>query len=304
MPLCFIGDEMKGKFIKIFSVALLSFLILAPLFVSAEVNPAEPTAKLYLSEPKLQERSGKSYITVDVLIDDNTADLFVVSYRVMSKDKLVPVNFDNGSFSETVVNAFGDEKLTLNATDTLNPSAITSKNLTGIHVLQDSASGTKGISTKSGVLGTAWFEAPAEDGIYTFVIENLGCNNVYSEGGKLNVGTYKVDLGKDVSFVVGEAKQSTQMTEICDEHNFTVEVEDGKKCDSCDTVRRDDGSIRYPAITVTDGNTSQGNTQQSEKADNDTENEALFKYILPLLIAVVVASAIVVAVILINRRKK
>lgn len=298
-------NRMKTNFLKIFSLLLILVLTVFSFNVSAQVDPKEPTAKLYLGEPVLKEKNGKSYVTIDVLIDDNTADLFVVSYRVISKDKLTPVNFDNGSFSEAISNDFGEEKLTLSATDTINPSSITSKKLTGIQVLQDSSSGLKGISAKSGVLGTAWFEAPAKDGTYTFALENLGCNNVYSDDtGKLNVGTYKVSLGSEVQFIVGEGTPSSQLTQICDEHKFTIEVDGGKKCEDCDTVKRNDGSIRYPVITVTDDTSSEGGTSQNAQPQEDKNSKALGDYVLPLLSALVITAIIIVSVIVIIKRKK
>ena len=288
---------MKTNFLKIFSLLLILVLTVFSLNVSAQVNPKEPTARLYLGEPVLMEKDGKNYVTVDVLIADNTADLFVVSYRVISKDKLTPVNFEKGNF--------GDKNLTLNATDTINPSSVTSKNLTGIQVLQDSSSGLKGISAKSGVLGTAWFEAPTKDGTYTFVLENLGCNNVYTdETGKMNVGTYNISLDSEVQFTVGKGDEATLLPQICEQHNFTVEVEEGKKCEDCDTIKHNDGSIRYPAVAITDGASSEGSTSQNTEPQGDKNSKALSDYVIPLLSAVVITAVIIVAVVIFIKRKK
>lgn len=292
---------MKTNFLKIFSLLLILVLTVFSFNVSAQVDPKEPTAKLYLGEPIIKEKDGKSYVTVDVLIADNTADLFVISYSVISKEKLTPVNYDNGSFEQTI----GKDKRTLSATKTINPYSLTSKNLTGIQVLQDSSSGTRGISTKSGVLGTAWFEAPAQDGTYTFILENLGCNNVYSDDtGKMNVGTYNISLGSEVQFIVGEGTPSSQLTQVCDEHKFTIDVDDGKKCENCDTVKRDDTSNRYPSVTVTDATSSEGGTSQNAEPQEDENNKTLSDYVIPLLSAIVITAIIIVAVIVVMKRKK
>ncbi len=244
------------------------------------------------------EKDGKNYVTVDVLIADNTADLFVVSYRVTSKDKLTPVNFEKGNF--------GDKNLTLNATDTINPSSVTSKNLTGIQVLHDSSSGLKGISAKAGVLGTAWFEAPTKDGTYTFVLENLGCNNVYTdETGKMNVGTYNISLDSEVQFTVGKGDEATLLPQICDQHNFTVDVEDGKKCEDCDTIKHNDGSIIYPTVDVA-GNASsdKGASSKNSEFKEGKNNKAPSDYVIPIMSAVVIAAVIIVAVVIFTKRKK
>lgn len=197
---------MVSKFLKVaFCVFILVAVLLSSVFIAFAVD-AKPTIKLYLGEYEIQNADGKNYIKVPVYISDNTAELFTINYRVISQDKLTPVSFEDGDFC--LKNSAGTLVIVkLNSTYTINPDTITKCGNTGVQILQDSSNGTRGISTKSGLIGTVWFEVPDTSAKYEFSIENLGFSNVYTDSsGKKQIGVYTVTIPSEDKFT------STQQT--------------------------------------------------------------------------------------------
>ncbi|MEE0947051.1 MAG: hypothetical protein U0M42_09550 [Acutalibacteraceae bacterium] len=295
---------MKNKLFVLLMTVLMLCLIF-PFSINAETSLSSPTATLSLGEPQLVSRNGKDYITIDVNLSDNTAALYVISYKIMSKEKLVAVNFTNGTFEKTVNDGFSEAKLTLSLTKSVDPSSITSKGYTGVQVLQDSSSGTQGIRTKSGTLGTVWFEAPKEDGTYNFSLENLGCNSVYTdESGKLNIGTYNLAVNGEVAYAVGETTATSSLSPVCEEHNFTVDVEDGKKCEDCETVLQDDGTVKYPQTTDNNGSSVDNGSSDQNLQNPENKGNDIWKYVIIIAVAVILSAIIILTILYINKNKK
>lgn len=198
-------------------------------------DPASPTITLYMGEPTVTEVNGKKYIVVSANVSDNTSDLYVIKYYVMSKEGLTPVNFDNGTFEDVYYDFLNrPQYIALGATTTINSAEITNKGYTGIQIVQDSTGGTDGISTESGCIGYVWFELPDLVGEYTFIIEADGCNNVYTnESGSKVYGEYRVTVPGTVSFTVSDECKHTQTQETVVNATCTEKGSKTVTCEVC-----------------------------------------------------------------------
>ncbi len=278
-------------FKTISSLFVLVAVLLSSILVFSAVDSARPTLTLYLGEYEIQKVDGKNYITVPVYVSDNTADLFVINYRVISKDKLTPVFFDDGDFCEKNI-AGTSVTVKLNSSYTNNPDGIIKVGYTGIQVLQDSSNGTRGISTKSGLLGTAWFEVSDTSVKYEFSIENLGGNNVYTDNsGKKQIGTYTVSIPKDDAF-----SQTEQVPDTSSSDASSGEISEPEN--SIQNTQSLDSSQNPESHT-------DGISKQPQKSDGEADNWVEYsKYIVAVIGALVITAIIICIVIILNKKTK
>ncbi len=216
---------------KLFALVL-SVVMLVSLLVPVLVSSAEETydAKIGLGEVAIQELQGVKYLTIPVLIENNT-EIVGLRYYVTSEENVTPFNFRAGSFKEVITDPFGDEKT--------NSFGITPNTLeNGFFVLHAASEDAYGITTKEGVVGTAYFNLPTEIGTYNFTIE-VGDASHYTrdEAGNPTAGTAVVGYTtQKVSYTVectshnpGDAEETKAPT--CDEKGEEV-----VKCTACEKV--------------------------------------------------------------------
>ena len=153
---------MKKKLLAlVLSVVMLVSLLVPVIVSSAEGNPV---AKIGLGEVAVQELKGVKYLTIPVVIAENSAELIGLRYQVISVNGVAPYNFRIGDYKGSYEDDFGDVyDITFEAT--------TNKEMADrLQILHAGSSNEYGYTTKAGTLGTAWFVAPTEVGTYEFEI--------------------------------------------------------------------------------------------------------------------------------------
>ena len=156
---------MKKKLLAmLLSVVMLVSLLVPVLAISAE---GTPDAKIALGENiGTQVIKNVKYLTIPVVITENTAELVGLRYQVISAEGLTPYSFLIGDFVGEYEDDFGNPKsITFEAT--VNNKEYTDR----LQILHAVSTNDYGITTNSGTLGTAYFVAPTEVGTYNFEIK-------------------------------------------------------------------------------------------------------------------------------------
>ena len=181
--------------------------------------------------------------------------------------------------------------------------------------------------------GTFGYTENNKNGVLTVVLDASSIANYKGNscilGVKLKIkdtaknGAYEVKLSGDASCVSGTGNDMTaenvplsfengKVYVVCKEHDFTVDIKNGKKCANCDAVRNteaQDGATVTVPTTDSVGNSSSilpgdmstiGKTPENNTTEDnsvrDNEKDYRVVYVVAILSAVAVITAIVVVI--------
>ncbi|MBE6728954.1 MAG: hypothetical protein E7568_01825 [Ruminococcaceae bacterium] len=198
---------MKKKLLTIvLSVVMLASLLAPMLAISADEVPT-----ITIGFGTIEVSNGR--LLIPIVASDNTGLFYAASFDVKSENGINAIGGKDGTYKDEFIDEFGDP-----ADVILETEARAHGDYVRFILLVNE--GLQGISTPSGLLGTAYFTAPTEVGTYTFTLVDANPQYVkfHEEDGQKK--------GESSAYNVTVSPATITYTVECTSHN---EVKDTEK---------------------------------------------------------------------------